>query len=425
VIPGGERRPGTRRRLALSVLLLAGGLAVASFPFRATWWGGWILAIAEAGIVGGLADWFAVTAIFRRPLGLPIPHTALIPANWELMARRVGTMVGDRVLTKEYVTSEIGRLDLADLVARAAEHVGRRDLEVATAAVVRWVVEQLPAGVATGLGVRVRLLLRDWAVAPMLASALELAREHGWDQRAIAAAARALDAALDRPAFRAALEGVVDDVVKRYRERMTGYPRILVGLATSLGLIDRSRLVAAIQAGVRQAATDPSHPVRERVAALIAELPKRLRSEPELAARVERIKEELLEGEVLGRLLDDAVAELGGVVTADLAAPRSEIVAWIADRLERARQGVLADSALRRDIDRWVKERVVGWVERYHARIAMFIENGVRALGPEGAVRLIEEHAGDDLQYIRVNGTVVGGLAGGALYAVHLVLRLF
>ena len=103
-----------QRRLALIVLLVAVGLAIASFPFRASWWGGWILAIAEAGIVGGLADWFAVTAIFRRPLGLPIPHTALIPANWELMATRVGSMVGDRVLTKDYVTHEVARFDIAD-----------------------------------------------------------------------------------------------------------------------------------------------------------------------------------------------------------------------------------------------------------------------------------------------------------------------
>ena len=88
--------------------------AVLASPLRATWWGGWILAIAEAGLVGGLADWFAVTAIFRRPLGLPIPHTALIPANWELMAARVGSMVGDHVLTKQFVTEEIGRLDLGE-----------------------------------------------------------------------------------------------------------------------------------------------------------------------------------------------------------------------------------------------------------------------------------------------------------------------
>src|SRR5262245_12715707 len=108
-----------QRRLALAVRLAAAVTAVLAYPFRATWWGGWILAIAEAGVVGGLADWFAVTAIFRRPLGLPIPHTALIPANWELMAARVGSMVGDRVLTKEYVAQEIARIDIAALIGRA------------------------------------------------------------------------------------------------------------------------------------------------------------------------------------------------------------------------------------------------------------------------------------------------------------------
>src|SRR6184192_1841226 len=113
--------PRRRRRLAAGVLAAAATLAVVAFPFRATWWGGWILAIAEAGIVGGLADWFAVTAIFRRPLGLPIPHTALIPANWELMAARVGTMVGSRVPTKDYVAQEIARVDVTALIARAAE----------------------------------------------------------------------------------------------------------------------------------------------------------------------------------------------------------------------------------------------------------------------------------------------------------------
>src|SRR5258705_13633412 len=125
----GSRRPPRQRRLALLVLLAAVALAVAAYPLRARWWGGLVLAIAEAGIVGGLADWFAVTALFRHPLGLPIPHTAIIPANWELMAQRVGTMVGDRVLTKEYVTQEIARFDIADLLARGAERMRPADLE--------------------------------------------------------------------------------------------------------------------------------------------------------------------------------------------------------------------------------------------------------------------------------------------------------
>src|SRR5207245_11061156 len=106
----------------------AAGLAFVTYPFRAAWWGGWIGAIAEAGVVGGLADWFAVTALFRRPLGLPIPHTGLIPRNWEMLATRVGTMVGDRVLTREYLAQELSKLDVATLIARAAEWASRRDL---------------------------------------------------------------------------------------------------------------------------------------------------------------------------------------------------------------------------------------------------------------------------------------------------------
>ena len=109
---------------------------------------------------------------------------------------------------------------------------------------------------------------------------------------------------------------------------------------------------------------------------------------------------------------------------ADLQRPDSEAVGWVAERLERVRQALLTDADLRRRIEAWVKARVVEVVDRFHGRIATFIEKGVHALGPEGAVSLLEDHAGDDLQYIRVNGTVVGGLAGGLLYAIHLLLRL-
>ena len=133
------------------MLLAAVALALVAFPFRATWWGGWILAVAEAGIVGGLADWFAVTALFRHPLGVPIPHTALIPANWQLMAARVGAMVGDRVLNTEYVTREISRVDIADLLARAAGRATRADLEAVVAAVARWAAAELPPDAAVDL----------------------------------------------------------------------------------------------------------------------------------------------------------------------------------------------------------------------------------------------------------------------------------
>jgi uncharacterized membrane-anchored protein YjiN (DUF445 family) len=417
-------RPRRQRRLALGVLLAAAVVAVAVFPLRATWWGGWILAIAEAGIVGGLADWFAVTALFRRPLGLPIPHTALIPANWELMAARVGTMVGSRVLTKEYVAQEIARVDVASLIARGAERLSSRDLDLATRELARWLAAEMSPKAASDAVTRLRDLLLDRPLAPALAAALQMVHRHGWDQRVVAALAGALAEALERPTFRATVGELVDDLLARYRERMGVYPRFWIGVASMLGLIDRERVLSALEAGLRQVAQEPDHPVRQRLMEAMAELPGRLRTDSRLAERIEGAKRELLATPIATRVVEDAAAALHRMLLADLERPRSEVRAWIVERLERARRALAADEDLRRQLDQWAKARVLEIVERHHERIAGFIENGVLALGPEGAVRLIEEHAGDDLQYIRVNGTVVGGLAGGLLYAVHLLLRL-
>lgn len=413
----------TKRRLALGVLLAAIGLAAAAFPFRATWWGGWILAIAEAGIVGGLADWFAVTAIFRRPLGLPIPHTGLIPRNWELLAARVGTMVGDRVLTREYLAHELARLDLADLAARAAERLSRAELESVTRAALGWVVRAVPVESTGEITGRLQRLLVAQPVAPMLARGLELARQHDWDQRAVGAVARVVVEAMERPELRGTVEGLVDEVLSRYRERMPLYPRLALGLADVFGLISRERIVTALRRGLEDVARDPGHPLRGRVREAIDEFAARLRHDPTTAARVETVKADLLGSPVVARLAEDAARAVRRVLLEDLERPQSEALGWLVDRLERWRRTLVADSGLRHELDRWVKERAQELVDRHHGRIAVFIEKGVHALGPEGAVRLIEEHAGDDLQYIRVNGTVVGGLAGGLLYAIHLLIR--
>ena len=417
-------RPHRQRRLALIVLLVAAGLAVAAFPLRLTWWGGWILAIAEAGIVGGLADWFAVTALFRHPLGLPIPHTALIPANWELMARRVGSMVGDRVLTRDYVTQEVSGLDLADLISQAAGRVTREDLTALTRTVARWILDQLPADtIRDGLDALRGLMARTPA-APLLAAVVEVGCRHGWDQRFIDGLARALAEALDRPAFREVLRDLVDDVLARYRHEMRALPAPLARhrdpRPPARSGPDRGgdpRRAAERRRGARAPAASP--PGRGPSGSCRTGSGRISR----LMARIEAAKQELLASAFVQQFLGDAVARAHRALGTDLSRPRSEAVDWVTGWLEAAREALITDAGLREGLDRWIKERAIELVERHHGRIAVFIERGVHVLGPEGAVRLIEEHAGDDLQYIRVNGTIVGGLAGGGLYGIHLLLR--
>jgi uncharacterized membrane-anchored protein YjiN (DUF445 family) len=236
--------------------------------------------------------------------------------------------------------------------------------------------------------------------------------------------AAALIDALDRKDFRAAVGDAVDEVLASYRAQMGVYPRILMGLASTFGLIDRGRIVTALHEALKKIADDPDDPLRRRLIQTLAALPQRLRTDPGLADRVEAAKEELLASPAVARLLENAAVGLRKIVITDLAAQPSELVSWITARLDLARRTLAEDTALRQSLDRWLKDRLTEAVNRYHDRIAQFIERGVHALGPEGAVRLIEEHAGDDLQYIRVNGTVVGGLAGGGLYAIHLLLEL-
>jgi uncharacterized membrane-anchored protein YjiN (DUF445 family) len=413
-----------QRRIALGALLAAAALAVAAFPFRESVWGGLLLAMGEAGVVGGLADWFAVTAIFRRPLGLPIPHTGLIPRNWERMAERVGSMVGGRVLTKDYVREEINHLDLADWLARGAERVSRDDLAAATRVVGGWIAEQLTPATTAELLARGRRALAARPLAPLLAAALRIARRQGWDQRMLDGALRVLADAMERPEFRTAVGEVIDDLLAHYRDRLGLYPRLWMGLASLLGVLDRDRLVSALHAGLREVAKDREHPLRAQAVDVLVDLERRLGDDPALVARVEAAKAELLAAPAVAVLLDDAAASLARTVRTELAQGDSELITWLGERLDRARRALIEDVALRGELADWAKARLSELVERHHDRLAGFIENGVRALGPDGAVRLVEEHAGDDLQFIRVNGTVVGGLAGGAIYGVHLLVRL-
>ena len=418
------RRPRHKRHVALAALLAAVALALAALPFRARWWGALLLAVGEAGVVGGLADWFAVTALFRHPLGLPIPHTALIPANWQLLAERVGSMVGGRVLTAAYVTEEIARVDVAALLRRGAERIGRADIDAVVGPVARWAAEQLPRGSTTELIGWLRRVLATRPVAPLLADVLDAARRQGWDQRAIEAVARLLADLLDRPDLRDAIGDLVDGVVGGYRQRMGLYPSFLIKLADLVGLIDRSRLVSALRAAFLKVADDPDDPLRGRLVESIAALAEQLRTDARLAARVEAAWADVLASPEVSRLLDDAAAGLRRALVDDLGGERSELVAWLTGELDRARRTLMDDRAVRETLDGWLKGQATRLVERYHGRVASFIERGVRALGPEGAVRLIEEHAGDDLQYIRVNGTVVGGIAGGAIHGLHRLLGL-
>jgi uncharacterized membrane-anchored protein YjiN (DUF445 family) len=262
-----------------------------------------------------------------------------------------------------------------------------------------------------------------WPIAPALATTLEVAQQHGWHDRALTAISRAAADAMDLPRVQSMLNDIVDDALSRYRSSLRPRARVVAQLAEAFGMIDRDKMLDSLQQGMREVANDAAHPLRHQIAEVVGGLPERLRREPELAARVELLKASLVRSVPVERLRGDAADELHRWLVSDLRADSSETVEWLAVRLNGWRVALISDDALRGTIDTWAKTFVIQMVERYHDEVAAFIEQGMRTLGPKGAARLIEEHAADDLQYIRVNGTLVGGLTGGALYAFTLGLQ--
>jgi uncharacterized membrane-anchored protein YjiN (DUF445 family) len=197
---------------------------------------------------------------------------------------------------------------------------------------------------------RLRTMLAEQPAAPTLAAALRIARQNGWDRRVVQGLVNVLADAMERPEFRTTVGEVIEDLMARYRTRLGVYPRLFIGLAELIGVLDRERLVEALHSGLRQVAKDADHPLRTRASEVVAELEERLVRDPTLAGRVEAAKRELLNTPAVVTLLDDLAASLRRTLLMDLAAERSEAVTWIATRLERARQALISDAVLRVEI---------------------------------------------------------------------------
>ncbi len=443
-----EKRRGLvqMQRRATGLLVLAAVVFVAARLLEARHpWLGYLRAFAEAAMVGGLADWFAVTALFRHPLGVPIPHTAIVPARKDRIGRSLGRFVTQNFLSREVVGDKLARAGVGERVGRFLADPARARLvarQVAAglhgaADVLR--DEDVQAFVERGLVARARRV----QVAPLVGRAIGLLTAGGRHQEL-------LDEAL-RLAARA-----VANHEAYIRERIAAEAPWWVPGAVE----DRihERVVAALEQTLADVRADPAHPLRARFDQAAYEFAERLRTSPEAIARAEAIKEELLAhpavreyaasvwGDVkaalarhAGRVLPapapaaaspadtpgadtlDVEAPDAGTSAADLPpadAPAADAPTAVERGLVRVGQTLLADPALTAKVDGWVREAVLFAVEQYRDEAGHLIESTVAAWDPAATSQRIEVQIGRDLQFIRINGTLVGGLVGLALYAI-------
>ena len=368
-------------------------------------WVGYVRAFAEAAMVGALADWFAVTALFRYPLGLPIPHTAIIPRRKDQIGRSLGEFVEGNFLTREVLAERLQGVHPGRRVGQwltVPEHAARASGIAGDAA--KGLIEVLDdRDVQGALGGMVERRLRRVDAAPLLARAVDVSVEGGHHQRLLDGGLRGVATFLEEN--RATLRG------RLTKESPWWVPE---------PLDDRifNKIFSGVQHFLAEVGDDPDHEVRRSIEARVIELAERLRTDPEMIARVEELKDELLSHPEVQRWFESLWGSVKHATIEAAGNPTSELRVRVTDGLRTLGERLVADEELQAKIDDWLERALAYVVDNYKSEVADLIATTVERWDSKDTSRRIELQVGRDLQFIRINGTVVGGIAGVLIHTV-------
>ena len=368
-------------------------------------WVGYVRAGAEAAMVGALADWFAVTALFRHPLGLPIPHTAIIPRRKDQIGRSLGEFVQGNFLTRDVIIERIAGVHVGQRLGRwLAVPANAERAAVAITDAMRGTTEVLDdRNVQEAIGGLVERRLREVEVAPLLGKAIDVSVEGGHHQRLLDALLKGLASFLEEN------RGTLRERLQEESPWWVPEP-----------IDDRifNKIFRGVQRFLADVGADPEHEVRTAIEVRVRLLAERLRDDPELIAKAEELKHELLSHPEVQAWLQSLWGELKRAILAAADDPHSELRRRLREGLVRAGERLATDVQLQAKLEDWVERALAYIVENYRGEVADLIATTVERWDSADTSRRIELQVGRDLQFIRINGTVVGGLAGLAIHAV-------
>ncbi|MBB1261011.1 DUF445 domain-containing protein [Streptomyces alkaliterrae] len=405
-----EKQRGVRRMKTIAT----GALVLAAVVYvLATWaersgagaWAGYVAAAAEAGMVGALADWFAVTALFKRPMGLPIPHTAIIRTKKDQLGRNLGDFVGDNFLGEDVVRQRLRSVGISRrLGAWLAEpaNADRVTTELATALRGALTVMR-DSDVRAVVGEAITRRADAQEIAPGLGTMLDRVVSDGGHHKAVdLICAKAHDwLVLHRESVMEAVAGGAPGWTPRFVDQKIG-----------------DRVYRELLRFVTEMRDMPDHPARGTIDTFLTDFATELREDPATREKVERLKSEIL-----------ARGEVQDVISSAWTSVRTSLLTAAEDERSelrlRTRAGLLSlgarlaeDDRLQTKVDRWIEDAATHVVTTYQAEITGLITDTVAGWDAEQTSRKIEANIGRDLQFIRINGTVVGALAGLTIHTV-------
>lgn len=406
--------------LALLVAMISGFITSHVMGGQGAW--AWVRAFCEAATVGALADWFAVVALFRRPMGLPIPHTAIIPSNKDRIGDNLAVFVRDHFLDPDTLMEKLRGFDPAARLSRwlarpkqahalsdGARRVVLQTLDLLDDSAVRGVIQEF-----------VVKTLRRWDAAGTAGEVLGLLTRDGRHQEL-------LDAAMER------LGGYLgdEDVKERASALLVKFarkewPRIIKAvdvIASVEGIADNlaDRLARALVQELRDVLSEPDHPVRRDYEAWVLDYIARLRADPALAAQVEAMKQRAIDHPKVQEYVQGLWDDIHAALRRDLSDEQSALAAHLENALLALARKLGEDPDLREAINGHVLGAARRLTGRLRIGVTEHISRTVKLWDERHLVEELELSVGRDLQYIRFNGTLVGGLIGVLLHAAVLL----
>jgi len=387
--------------VAMLALYVVTGLGEEHYP-----WLGYVRAFAEAATVGALADWFAVTALFRHPLGLPIPHTAIISRRKDDIGASLAGFVETHFLTAEALAPRLENADFAQGMGRWLASPGNadrltQDLSVILGRVLASTDNRLLRDLVKS---NLQRALSETPLTPTVGQLLDLLLLQDPDQTVINGLVGLARSQLDENRLQLRqhigertpwwLPNFVDEQI--YRRMVAEIEEVLTGISTS----------------------DTDTEARQRLRRTLEELVVSLKSDEALIERGEEIKHRLLKHPSLKRYLSSVVADVNRFLEEEAADPDSGMRRRIAESLAGAGDTLELNPGLREELDSWFRDTLLYMVTRYRTNISSIISETIAGWDAEATARRIELHVGRDLQFIRINGTLVGGLVGLTLYTL-------
>ena len=397
------------RALALGLLLLMSVLYVLAIVMReqSQWWG-YLRAFSEAAMVGGLADWFAVTAIFRRPLGLPIPHTAVIKRNKDRIADALGEFVAVNFLSPEIVGERVENQELARALADHAN-------DPATAKrIADGIVDALPGIIELIDDEAVSHFMRRQAeefsrgadLPELVGNLLQLLTEQGHHQII-------LDALLSE-AWRA-LEEHERLIRDEVRSRTSWVWRLI-----SLDKRAANAMITSVEDTLHAMALDPDHPGRQRIGIAIQKFADDLQYSPQVRAEIQSSIVEVLAHPSVMSFFRSLWGSLEQAIQSSVSDESSTVRQDLARSIERFGEALRADTKMQNALDERLRVVLVELADRHGRDVGHLITETIHNWDTETVVNKLEQSVGPDLQYIRINGTVIGGLIGLTIYQLTL-----